>query len=84
LLAQSMVLGMAAPAAAEQQDEPKGADKALLAALRAWVDRREANCEFGFEARGGSMQPMLVSACMAETTRARTRELKAFVSGDTQ
>jgi uncharacterized protein YecT (DUF1311 family) len=70
---------------AELPDELKGADKALLAAQRAWIGYRDAQCELaGFEARGGSMEPMLVSGCKAELTRARTKELKAFVSGDEQ
>jgi uncharacterized protein YecT (DUF1311 family) len=70
---------------AELSEELKGADKALLAAQRAWIGYRDAQCEIaGFEARGGSMEPMLVSGCLAELTRARTKELKAFVSGDAQ
>jgi uncharacterized protein YecT (DUF1311 family) len=70
---------------AEQRDELKGADKALLAAQRSWIGYRDAECVLdGFEARGGSMEPMLVSACMAEMTRARTKELKEFVGGDNQ
>jgi len=70
---------------AELPDELKGADKALLAAQRAWIGYRDAQCELaGFEARGGSMEPMFVSGCKAELTRARTKELKAFVSGDEQ
>jgi len=69
----------------ELSDDLKGADKALLAGQRAWIGYRDAQCELaGFEARGGSMEPMLVSGCLAELTRARTKELKAFISGDTQ
>ena len=70
---------------AEQRDELKGADKALLAAQRSWIGYRDAECELaGFEARGGSMEPMLVSGCMAEMTRARTKQLKDFVGGEDQ
>jgi uncharacterized protein YecT (DUF1311 family) len=70
---------------AEQRDELKGADKALLAAQRGWIAYRDAQCELaGFEARGGSMEPMLVSGCMAELTRARTRQLKEFAGGSAQ
>jgi uncharacterized protein YecT (DUF1311 family) len=67
---------------AEQPGDLKGADKALLAAQRGWIAYRDGQCELaGFEARGGSMEPMLVSGCKAELTRARTKELKDFISG---
>ena len=70
---------------AEQRDELKGADKALLAAQRSWIGYRDEECVLdGFEARGGSMGPMLVSACMAEMTRARAKELKEFIGGENQ
>jgi uncharacterized protein YecT (DUF1311 family) len=69
----------------ELMDELKGADKALLAAQRAWIAYRDRQCELeGFEARGGSMEPMLVSGCMAELTRARTKQLKTFIGGGEQ
>ena len=55
-------------------DDLKGADKALLAAQRAWIAYRDSQCELaGFEARGGSMEPMLVSGCLADLTRKRAR-----------
>lgn len=70
---------------AEQPDELKGADKALLAAQRGWIAYRDGQCELaGFEARGGSMEPMLVSGCRAELTRTRTKELKSFIGGEEQ
>ena len=75
-----------APAAkeldAELCEDLKGAEKALLAAQRGWIGYRDGQCELaGFEARGGSMEPMLVSGCLAELTRARTKELKASIRG---
>lgn len=55
-----------------------GAVDALKRAQRAWIGYRDGQCEFaGFEARGGSMEPMLVSGCLADLTRKRTDELKA-------
>lgn len=68
---------------AEQTEEYwKGADKALLAGQRGWIAYRDGQCElYGFEARGGSMEPMLVSGCKAEMTRARTKELREFIAG---
>ena len=70
---------------AELSDDLKGADKALLAAQRAWISYRDSQCELsGFEARGGSMEPMLVSGCLADLTRKRTKELREFVTGEAQ
>ncbi|MBX4959249.1 lysozyme inhibitor LprI family protein [Rhizobium lentis] len=55
----------------------KGAEKALVKAQRAWIDYRDAECDaFGFQARGGTMEPMLVAGCLAEETEKRTKELK--------
>ena len=63
----------------------KGAEEALLAAQRGWIAYRDGHCTLaGFDARGGSMEPMLVSGCLAATTRLRTRELQDFVAGDQQ
>ncbi|MCS3739880.1 uncharacterized protein YecT (DUF1311 family) [Rhizobium sp. BK661] len=48
----------------------RGAEKALVKAQRAWVDFRDAECEAaGFQARGGTMEPMLVAGCIAELTK---------------
>ncbi|AGS23113.1 lysozyme inhibitor LprI family protein [Rhizobium etli] len=55
----------------------KGAEKTLVKAQRAWIDYRDAECDaFGFQARGGTMEPMLVAGCLAEETDKRTKELK--------
>jgi uncharacterized protein YecT (DUF1311 family) len=55
---------------------------AVLKAQRAWIAYRDASCAVaGFEARGGSMEPMLVGLCLAEMTRARTKELQRLVDG---
>lgn len=60
--------------------ELKGGEDALLKAQRAWLAYRDAQCaSVGFQARGGSMEPMLVSSCEADLTRNRTAELKALV-----
>lgn len=57
-----------------------GAEEALKKAQRAWIGYRDGQCELaGFEARGGSMEPMLVSGCLAELTRKRTAELKQLL-----
>lgn len=55
-----------------------GAVEALKRAQRSWIGYRDGQCELaGFEARGGSMEPMLVSGCLADLTRKRTDELKS-------
>ncbi|MEM9028617.1 MAG: lysozyme inhibitor LprI family protein [Pseudomonadota bacterium] len=59
--------------------DPKyvGAEKALVEGQRGWIAYRDGHCTLhGFEARGGSMEPMLVSGCMANLTRIRTKELR--------
>lgn len=49
----------------------------LLAAQRAWITFRDANCRLsGYEMRGGSAEPMVVSGCMADMTVKRTKELR--------
>jgi uncharacterized protein YecT (DUF1311 family) len=59
-----------------------GAVDALKKAQRAWIDYRDGQCELaGFEARGGSMEPMLVSGCLADLTKKRTAELKGLTEG---
>ncbi len=69
----------------QPSNEMKGAEAALLAAQRAWITYRDRNCELaGFDARGGSMEPMLVSGCLAEMTRARTKELRSFTGEENQ
>jgi uncharacterized protein YecT (DUF1311 family) len=64
----------------EHSAELKGEAKALLAAQRGWIAYRDGQCEVsGFEARGGSLEPMLVALCRAEMTRTRTQELQDYV-----
>lgn len=59
-----------------------GAVEALKNAQRAWIGYRDGQCELaGFEARGGSMEPMLVSGCLADLTKKRTDELKDLANG---
>jgi uncharacterized protein YecT (DUF1311 family) len=54
-----------------------GEEATLREAQRAWVSFRDAQCRMeSFEARGGSMQPMLDAGCRATLTRARTAELR--------
>ncbi len=49
----------------------------LLAAQRAWLTYRDAHCRSeGYEARGGSLEPLLVSSCKAHLTNLRTADLE--------
>jgi uncharacterized protein YecT (DUF1311 family) len=60
----------------------KGAAETLKAAQRAWIPFRDKACEsYGFLARGGSMEPMLVLQCRADLTRQRTSQLKDLTQG---
>jgi uncharacterized protein YecT (DUF1311 family) len=57
-----------------------GAAKRLLASQRAWLAYRDAACDLeGYSAEGGTMQPMMISSCLAELTKRRTEELKSLV-----
>lgn len=52
----------------------------LLDGQRAWLKYRDAHCvSVGYEARGGSMEPMLVGFCRAELTKKRTEQLRELV-----
>jgi uncharacterized protein YecT (DUF1311 family) len=69
----------------EYSDDLKGEAEALLKAQRGWIAYRDGQCDLaGFEARGGSMESMLVSGCLAEMTKARTKELQTYVDGPAQ
>lgn len=60
----------------------KGATDALVTAQRAWVAFRDANCALaGFQARGGSMEPMLIASCLAEMSGKRADELRQLSEG---
>jgi uncharacterized protein YecT (DUF1311 family) len=65
---------------AELSEDLKGAEDALIAGQRGWIAYRDGQCELkGFDERGGSMEPMVVSGCLADLTRKRTKELKEFM-----
>ncbi len=51
----------------------------LTSAQLAWIEFRDANCEFEsslFE--GGSMAPMILSGCLARVTKQRTADLESY------
>jgi uncharacterized protein YecT (DUF1311 family) len=60
----------------EVRPNPAGAVDALEQSQRGWLAYREGRCIIaGFAERGGSMEPMVVSQCEEEMTRARIAEL---------
>jgi uncharacterized protein YecT (DUF1311 family) len=55
--------------------------KSLVAAQRAWIAYRDAECDFissGVE--GGSARPMIVAQCLEQLTSQRADDLKALLS----
>ncbi|WP_300732836.1 lysozyme inhibitor LprI family protein [Pseudomonas sp.] len=51
----------------------------LKSAQRAWVKFRDAECQFVADrTAGGSIQPMVISACLGSLTRARTAQLDRY------
>jgi uncharacterized protein YecT (DUF1311 family) len=58
-------------------DERPGYFASLLEAQRAWLRFRDAHCRLkGYEARGGSLEPLLVSTCKTALTKERTEQLR--------
>lgn len=57
------------------------AAKSLVAAQRAWIAYRDAECDFmssGVE--GGSARPMVVAQCLEQLTTQRADDLKALLN----
>jgi uncharacterized protein YecT (DUF1311 family) len=62
--------------AADQVTHNETALAKLLTAQRAWLTYRDANCDsVKFQYEGGSIQPMIWSQCMADTTQQRITTL---------
>lgn len=58
-------------------DDRPGYFATLLEAQRAWIKYRDAHCRVdGYTARGGSLEPLLVSTCKTALTKARTAQLR--------
>ncbi len=63
------------------KDGRPGYYAALLEAQRAWIKFRDLECRIeGFSMRGGSAEPMVINSCLAEVTRARTKQLKQLAA----
>ena len=54
--------------------------KLLIAAEKAWVGFRDAECTFRTSATAdGSIHPTMVSMCLEDLTKARTEQLKTYL-----
>lgn len=52
----------------------------LLAAQRAWLTFRDAQCSFeANQYRGGSIMPLIQSTCLTTLTKARTEQLREYL-----
>ena len=61
-------------------DDRIGYFAALLQSQRDWLKFRDSYCVVeGYYARGGSMEPMLVSGCLEQVTKQRTDQLHALI-----
>jgi len=68
---------------ATRPDNRPGFFASLLEAQRAWLTFRDAHCRLeGYYARGGSLEPLLVSTCKTALTEARIGELRALADPD--
>ncbi len=66
-------------------DSQAGHFETLLDGQRAWLKFRDAHClADSFLARGGSMQPMLVSFCKAHLSQQRTQQLRELTDSLSQ
>ncbi len=66
----------------EAEERPRGAEERLLKAQRAWLAYRDSQCDaVGFSVEGGTIQPLVVSNCLADLTRKRTEELGELSDG---
>lgn len=64
-----------------EYDRQPGHFETLLESQRAWLKFRDAQClAEGFKARGGSLQPLLVSQCKSYLTELRIQQLRDLVA----
>jgi uncharacterized protein YecT (DUF1311 family) len=56
------------------------AGKLLVAAQRAWISFRDAECAFSSAGNiGGSIHPLIYSGCLGRLTKTRIDDLKRFL-----
>ncbi|WP_209347417.1 lysozyme inhibitor LprI family protein [Pontixanthobacter sp. CEM42] len=62
------------------EDDKPGFFQTALDAQRAWIIFRDAHCRSeGYYARGGSLEPLLVSTCKTKLTKDRTQQLQFLI-----
>lgn len=55
----------------------------LILAQRAWINFRNANCEFErSQFEGGTMAPAIQAGCLAQLTKTRTTQLEEYIKSD--
>ncbi|MGE4799165.1 lysozyme inhibitor LprI family protein [Yersinia hibernica] len=66
----------------EVLDKTSSAQRPLLkSAQLTWIKYRDADCTFQTSAtEGGSVHPMIISACLTHKTEERTTQLKSFLN----
>jgi uncharacterized protein YecT (DUF1311 family) len=61
------------------------ANETILKGQRAWIDYRDSTCRLsGFESRGGTMESLIVTNCLADLTQRRVGELRALIAASQQ
>jgi uncharacterized protein YecT (DUF1311 family) len=64
----------------KSDDDLRPTLEALVAAQRAWIAFRDAECAFvGSRTAGGSVNGAIVASCLAGVTGKRTKELRAYL-----
>ena len=66
------------PDSGRTDTDTRSEEAILRKGQRAWVQFRDAECEYeGLAERGGSMEPMTVNLCLTRMTRERIKQLTA-------
>jgi uncharacterized protein YecT (DUF1311 family) len=61
-------------------DDEGTALQAFVDGQKGWIAYRDGYCTaYAFQSHGGSMEPMLITGCMTDVTKARTKELSAMI-----
>lgn len=64
-----------------QMKNDKESVRKLVVAQRAWIAFRDSECDLqSTQAKGGSVQGMVLNMCLEEQTRARTKMLDAYMN----
>jgi uncharacterized protein YecT (DUF1311 family) len=65
------------PDSGRSETDRRSEEEILRRGQRAWVQFRDAQCEYeGLSERGGSMETLIVNQCLARLTRQRIAQLR--------